>query len=80
MLNLKKACDGDLNRVKSCIQLSGYVNSSDNFVDQPKVINGASELMKEVFENIGIHTRAAVSSNSLPLGAAVEIVSIFEIT
>ena len=76
---LKKACDGDLNRVKSCIQLSGYVNSSDNFVDQPKVINGASELMKEVFENIGIHTRAAVSSNSLPLGAAVEIVSIFEI-
>ena len=76
----KKACDGDLNRVKSCIQLSGYVNSSDNFVDQPKVINGASELMKEVFENIGIHTRAAVSSNSLPLGAAVEIVSIFEIT
>tara|TARA_B100001057_G_scaffold389747_1_gene397563 strand:- start:522 stop:983 length:462 start_codon:yes stop_codon:yes gene_type:complete len=77
---LKKACDGDLNRVKSCIQLSGYVNSSDNFVDQPKVINGASELMKEVFENIGIHTRAAVSSNSLPLGAAVEIVSIFEIT
>ena len=77
---LKKACDGDFNRVKSCIQLSGYVNSSDNFVDQPKVINGASELMKEVFENIGIHTRAAVSSNSLPLGAAVEIVSIFEIT
>ena len=77
---LKKACDGDFNRVKSCIQLSGYVNSSDNFVDQPKVINGASELIKEVFENIGIHTRAAVSSNSLPLGAAVEIVSIFEIT
>ena len=72
-------CDGDLEKVKSCIQLDGYVNSDENFVDQPKVINGASELMTKIFGNIGIHTRSAVSSNSLPLGAAVEIVSIFEI-
>ena len=76
---LKKACDGDLEKVKSCIQLAGYVNSDENFVDQPKVINGASELMTKIFGDIGIHTRSAVSSNSLPLGAAVEIVSIFEI-
>ena len=76
---LKKACDGNLDNVKSCIQLAGYVNSADNFIDQPKVINGASELITEVFGNLGVHTRSAVSSNSLPLGAAVEIVSIFEI-
>ena len=76
---LKKACNGNLEKVKSCVQLAGYVNSSDDFVDQPKVINGASELMTKVFGDIGIHTRSAVSSNSLPLGAAVEIVSIFEI-
>ena len=76
---LNKACDNDLSKVKSCIQLAGYVNSTDDFIDQPKVINGASELMTKVFGDIGIHTRSAVSSNSLPLGAAVEIVSIFEI-
>ena len=68
-----------MSKVKSCIQLAGYVNSTDDFIDQPKVINGASELMTKVFGDIGIHTRSAVSSNSLPLGAAVEIVSIFEI-
>ena len=76
---LKKACGGNLNKVKSCIHLAGYVNSDNNFTDQPKVINGASELMTKIFGDIGIHTRSAVSSNSLPLGAAVEIVSIFEI-
>ncbi len=77
---LKKACGGDLEKVKSCIQLAGYVNSTSDFVDQPKVINGASDLITKVFGDIGIHTRSAVSSNSLPLGAAVEVVSIFEIT
>ena len=79
LAQLKKACNGNLDNVKSCIQLAGYVNSVDNFIDQPKVINGASELITEVFGNLGVHTRSAVSSNSLPLGAAVEIVSIFEI-
>ena len=76
---LKSACDGDLNKVKNCIKITGFVNSSDNFIDQPKVINGASELLVKIFEENGKHSRAAVSVNSLPLGAAVEIEAIFEI-
>ncbi len=76
---LKSACDGDLEKVKSCIKINGYVNSTDNFLDQPKVINAASELIVNVFGEKGKHARAAVSVNSLPLGAAVEIESIFEI-
>ena len=77
---LKSACNGDLEKVKSCIKINGYVNSTDNFLDQPKVINAASELIVNVFGEKGKHARAAVSVNSLPLGAAVEIESIFEIT
>jgi len=76
---LKSACGGDLEKVKSCIKINGYVNSTDNFLDQPKVINAASELIVNVFGEKGKHARAAVSVNSLPLGAAVEIESIFEI-
>ena len=76
---VQKACNNDLSRVKSCIKLTGYVNSTDDFIDQPKVINGASEIISKVFENKGLHTRAAISSNSLPLGVAVEIDAIFEI-
>ena len=76
---LKSACDGDLKKVKNCIKINGYVNSTDNFLDQPKVINAASELIVNVFGEKGKHARAAVSVNSLPLGAAVEIESIFEI-
>ena len=76
---LKSACDGDLEKVKSCIKINGYVNSTDNFLDQPKVINAASELIVNVFGEKGKHARAAVSVNSLPLGASVEIESIFEI-
>ena len=76
---LKSACDGDLEKVKNCIKINGYVNSTDNFFDQPKVINAASELIANVFGDKGKHARAAVSVNSLPLGAAVEIESIFEI-
>ena len=76
---VKKACNNDLSKVKSCIKLTGYVNSTDNFVDQPKVINGASEIIAKVFEEKGLHTRAAISSNSLPLGVAVEVDAIFEI-
>jgi len=75
----KKAMNGDLNKIKSCVQIAGFVNSTDDFTDQPKVINPASELLTNVFGLNGKHTRAAISSNSLPLGAAVEIVSIFEI-
>ena len=76
---VKKACDGDFSKIKSCIKLTGFVNSTDDFIDQPKVINGASDLISEVFENNGKHARAAVSTNSLPLGVPVEIDAIFEI-
>ena len=76
----KKACDGDLEKIKTCIKLTGYVNSIDNFVDQPKVINGASDIISKILENKGKHTRAAISSNSLPLGVAVEVDAIFEIS
>tara|TARA_B100001093_G_C26557029_1_gene897000 strand:- start:266 stop:727 length:462 start_codon:yes stop_codon:yes gene_type:complete len=76
---VKKACDGDLSKVKSCIKLTGYVNSTDDFVEQPKVINGASDLISSIFGDVGMHTRAAVSTNSLPLGVSVEVDAIFEL-
>ena len=75
----KKACENDLTKIKSCIKLTGYVNSTNDFTDQPKVINGASELIVSVFGDKGMHNRAAVSVNSLPLGVSVEIDAIFEI-
>ena len=75
----KKACNGDLSKIKSCIKLTGFVNSTDDFIDQPKVINGASDLIASIFEDAGMHTRAAVSTNSLPLGVSVEVDAIFEL-
>ena len=75
----KKACNDDLSKIKSCIKLTGYVNSTDEFNEQPKVINGASDLIKNIFGENGAHTRAAVSANSLPLGVVVEVDAIFEI-
>ena len=74
----KKALDGDLNKVKNCVKITGFVNSTEDFTDQPKVINPASETLSKVFGDSGKHTRAAVSTNSLPLGVAVEIDAIFE--
>ena len=76
---VKKACSDDLSKVKSCIKLTGFVNSTDDFVEQPKVINGASDLIVSVFGDAGMHTRAAVSANSLPLGVSVEVDAIFEL-
>ena len=76
---VKKACDDDLSRVKSCIKLTGFVNSTNDYTEQPKVINGASDLIASVFGEAGMHTRAAVSTNSLPLGVSVEVDAIFEI-
>ena len=76
---VKKACDNDLSKVKSCIKLTGFVNSTDSFTEQPKVINGASDLIASIFGDIGMHTRAAVSTNSLPLGVSVEVDAIFEL-
>jgi len=75
----KKACANDLSKIKSCIKLTGFVNSTDEFIEQPKVINGASDLIVSVFGNFGMHTRAAVSTNALPLGVAVEVDAIFEL-
>ena len=75
----KKACANDLSKIKSCIKLTGFVNSTDEFIEQPKVINGASDLIVSVFGNYGMHTRAAVSTNTLPLGVAVEVDAIFEL-
>ena len=75
----KAACDGDLSKIKSCIKLTGFVNSTDNFIEQPKVINGASDLIASIFGDAGMHTRAAVSTNSLPLGVSVEVDAIFEL-
>ena len=76
---VKKACDNDLSKVKSCIKLTGFVNSTENFIDQPKVINGASDLIASIFGDAGMHTRAAISTNSLPLGVSVEVDAIFEL-
>ena len=73
------AMNGDLNKIKNCIKITGFVNSTDDFTDQPKVINPASETLSFIFGEKGKHTRAAVSTNALPLGAAVEIDAIFEI-
>jgi enamine deaminase RidA (YjgF/YER057c/UK114 family) len=76
---VKAACDGDLDRVVRCVKLGGFVNSSDGFDRQPWVINGASDLIAEVFGDKGRHARFAVGSNALPLGVSVEIDAVFEI-
>lgn len=76
---LKAACDGDLDRLVRVVKLVGFVNSTADFTDQPKVVNGASDLMVEVFGDAGRHARSAVSAASLPLGVAVEVEAIFEV-
>ena len=73
----KKHLNNDLSKIKSCIKLTGFVNSTEEFTEQPKVINGASDTIVQIFGDIGMHTRAAV--NSLPLGVAVEVDAIFEL-
>ncbi|WP_412564528.1 RidA family protein [Thalassobius sp. MITS945101] len=79
LAQLKAACDGDLDRLTRVVKLVGFVNSTADFTDQPKVINGASDFMVEALGDIGRHARSAVSAASLPLGVAVEIEAIFEI-
>ena len=76
---VRNACNGGLSKIKSCVKLTGFVNSTDNFIEQPKVINGASDIIASIFGDAGMHTRAAVSSNSLPLGVSVEVDAIFEL-
>jgi len=79
LAQLKAACDGDLDRVVKCIQIRGFVNCTDDFTEQSSVINGASELLRDVFGDVGMGARAALGTNSLPLNAAVEVESLFEI-
>lgn len=79
LAQLRAACDGDLDRVKRVVRLGGFVNATPDFADHPKVINGASDLMKDVFGDAGQHARAAVGCVSLPLGVSVEVEGIFEI-
>ena len=76
---LKAACGGDLDRVVRCVKLGGFVNSVPEFIDQPKVVNGASDLMVEVFGDKGRHARFAVGAPALPLGVSVEVDAVFEI-
>ena len=75
----KNACKGNLDKIVNCIKITGFVNSTSDFVDQPKVINGASDFISLVLDDKGKHSRAAISTNSLPLGVAVEVDAIFEI-
>lgn len=77
---LREACSGDLDRVVKVVKLGGFVNATPDFVDHPAVINGASDLMGEVFGNIGAHARAAVGCVSLPLGVTAEVEGIFQIS
>ncbi len=76
---LRAACDGELDRVRRVVKLGGFVNCTPDFTDQPKVINGASDLMVAVFGDAGRHARAAVGAPALPLNAAVEVDGVFEI-
>lgn len=79
LAQVRAACDGDLTRLKQVVKLTGFVNSTVDFTDQPKVINGCSDFMVELLGDTGRHARSAVSAASLPLGVAVEIEGIFEI-
>ncbi len=78
--HLRVACGGDLDRVRRCLRLGGFVNCTPEFTDMPQVVNGASDLMVEMFGDNGRHARAAVGSNSLPGGVAVEVEAVFEIS
>jgi enamine deaminase RidA (YjgF/YER057c/UK114 family) len=79
LAQLQAAAGGDLNRVARCVRLGVFVNSAHEFTDQPKVANGASDLMVAVLGDAGKHARAAVGVNTLPLGAAVEVEGMFEL-
>ena len=79
LAQLRKACEGDLDRLVRVVKLTGFVNSTPEFTDQPKVINGASDFLVAALGEAGRHARSAVSAASLPLGVAVEIEAIFEV-
>ncbi|MEH6647111.1 RidA family protein [Sulfitobacter sp.] len=80
LAQVKAACGGDLGRLKQVVKLTGFVNSTKEFTDQPKVVNGCSDFLVEALGDVGRHARSAVSAGALPLGVAVEIEGIFEIS
>ena len=79
LAQLQVACSGDLDRVSRVVKLGGFVNCIDSFTEQPEVINGASDLMVEIFDDVGRHARFAVGVGSLPRGVAVEVDGVFEL-
>jgi len=79
LAQVKAACGGDLDRLKRVAKLTGFVNSTADYADQPAVINGASDFLAEALGEAGQHARSAVSAASLPFGVAVEIEGIFEV-
>ena len=79
LAQLRRACDGDLDRVVRVVKLTGFVNSTPDFSDQPKVINGCSDFLVAVFGDAGRHARSAISAGALPFGVAVEVEGIFEV-
>jgi len=79
LAHLRVACGGDLDRVRRCLQLRGFVNCTPEFTEMPQVVNGASDLMVEVLGDAGRHARAAVGTNALPAGVSVEVEAVFEI-
>jgi enamine deaminase RidA (YjgF/YER057c/UK114 family) len=79
LAQVKAACEGDLTRLKRVVKLTGFVNSTPDFGDQPKVINGCSDFLVEALGEAGRHSRSAVSAGALPLNVAVEIEGIFEL-
>lgn len=80
LAQLKAACEGDLDRVARCVRIGGFVNATPDFKDHPAVVNGASDLIAEVFGARGQHARSAFGVSSLPFGVAVEVEAMFEIT
>jgi len=78
--HVKSACGGDLDRVKQCLKVGGFVNAVPGFTQQPAVVNGTSDLMVEVFGDAGRHARFAVGAGSLPFGVSVEVDAVFEIS
>lgn len=79
LAQLKAACDGDIDRLVRVVKLTGFVNSTPDFTDQPAVINGCSDFLVEALGDAGRHARSAVSAGALPLGVAVEIEAIFQV-
>ncbi len=79
LAQLRDACDGDLSRVDKAIKLTGFVNSTPDFTEQPQVVNGASEFIEAALGEAGKHARSAIGVASLPLGAAVEVEGVFSI-